>query len=101
VEHKEYRFVFFCVVLLLDIRLVLGEKLGVELDIAGLVDAVNITKTGGDAEVGRDLREGGPDVVDIFWLGIERIVVDILVIDTVFFATSDTNFLSHQINPRA
>jgi hypothetical protein len=101
VEHKEYRFVFFCVVLLLDIRLVLGEKLGVELDIAGLVDAVNITKTGGDAEVGRDLGESGPDVVDIFWLGIERIVVDILVIDTVFFATGDTNFLSHQINPGA
>ena len=99
-EHEEYRFVLFCVVLLLDIRLVLGKKFGVELDIAGLVDAVNITKTSGDAEVGRDLREGGPDVVDIFGLGIERIVVDILVIDTVFFAASDTNFLSHQINQR-
>ena len=77
----------------------LAEKFGMELDVTRLVDTVDVTKARSNAEVGRDLGEGGPDVVDIFWLGIERVVVHVLVIDTVFFAASDTNFLSNQMNP--
>jgi hypothetical protein len=99
VENEEDGFVFFCVVLLLDICLMLGEQFRVELDVTGLVDTVDVAKTSSDAEVGGDLGEGGPDVVDIFWLCVERVVVDVLVIDTVLLAPSDTNFLSNQIGP--
>jgi hypothetical protein len=99
VENEEYRLVFFCAILLLDICLMLAEKFGMELDVTRLVDTMDVTKASSNAEVGRDLGEGGPDVVDIFWLGIERVVVHVLVIDTVFFAASDTDFLSNQMNP--
>jgi len=36
---------------ILDILLVLTEKFGVELDVTGLVDTVNVAESGGDREV--------------------------------------------------
>jgi hypothetical protein len=39
---------------ILDKLLMLAEKFGVELDIAGLVNTVNVTESGCDGEVGRD-----------------------------------------------
>jgi hypothetical protein len=43
--------------LLLDVLLVLLEKAGLELDVAGLVDTVDVTESGSDGEVGGNLRE--------------------------------------------
>ena len=43
--------------LLLDVLLVLLEEAGLELDVAGLVDTVNVTESSSDGEVGGDLGE--------------------------------------------
>jgi hypothetical protein len=99
VEDEEYWLVFLCAVLLLDKCLMLSEEFRVKLDVAGLVDTVDVTEASSDAEIRGDLGQGGPDVVNVFWLGIERVVVDVFIVNTVFFATSDANFLSNGINP--
>jgi hypothetical protein len=77
----------------LDVLLVLGQELGVQLDVAGLVDTVNVTEAGSDGEVWRDGGEGLVDGKDILGLGVQRVVVHILVVDTIFLTTSDTNLL--------
>ena len=77
--------------LLLDVLLVLGQKLGVELDIAGLVDTVDVTEASGNGEVGGDLGEGVVDGEDVLGLGVEGVVVNVLVVDTVLLTTGDTN----------
>lgn len=76
---------------LLDVSLVLAEKLGVELDVAGLVNTVDVTEASGDREIGGDGGESVVDVEDIFGLGVERVVVNILVVDTILLTTSDTD----------
>jgi hypothetical protein len=65
----------------------------VQLDIARLVDTVNVAKASSDGEVGRDLGKCGPDLVNVFGLCVERVVVNIFVVDTILLATSDANFL--------
>lgn len=62
--------------LLVGVRLVLGEELGLELDVSGLVDTVDVSETGGDREGGRDGEEGVVDVENVLGLGVERGVVD-------------------------
>ena len=79
--------------LLLDVLLVLGEELGVELDVAGLVDTVNVTEASGNGEVGADLGEGLLDGQDVLRLGVEGVVVNILVVDTVLLTTGDTDLI--------
>lgn len=54
---------------------------------------MNIAETGCDREVWGNLLESLVDAVDIFWLGVQRVVVYILVVDTIFLTTSDTDFL--------
>lgn len=76
---------------LLDVGLVLAEKLRVELDVTGLVDTVNVAEAGGDGEVGGDGGEGVEDVEDVLGLGVEGVVVNILVVDTILLTTSDAN----------
>lgn len=79
--------------LLLDVLLVLGEELGVELDVAGLVDTVAVTEASGNGEVGADGGEGVVDGQDVLGLGVEGVVVNILVVDTVLLTTGDTDLL--------
>lgn len=79
--------------LLLDVLLVLGEELGVELDVTGLVDTVNVTEASGNGEVGADGSEGVLDGQDVLGLGVEGVVVNILVVDTVLLTTGDTDLL--------
>lgn len=79
--------------LLLDVLLVLGEELGVELDVAGLVDTVDVTEASGNGEVGADGGEGVLDGQDVLGLGVEGVVVNILVVDTVLLTTGDTDLL--------
>jgi hypothetical protein len=79
--------------LLLDVLLMLVEQFRVEADVARLVDTMHIAKACGNGEVGRDLFEGGVDVVNVFGLGVEGVVVNVFIVDTVFLTTSDTDFL--------
>ena len=56
---------------ILDVLLVLGEELWVELDVTRLVDTVDITETSSNGEVWGDWGESVVDSEDIFWLGVE------------------------------
>jgi hypothetical protein len=69
--------------------LVLGEQLRVELDVAWRIHAMHISETGGDWEIRTNLWQGRIDLIDILRLGIERVIVDILVIDTILLSPSD------------
>lgn len=94
-EDQEDRLVLLRSNSILDILLMLTEKFGVELDITGLVDPVNITESGGDREVWGDWRESLVDGKNILGLSVQRVVVDILVVDTIFLTSSNTNFLDN------
>lgn len=94
VEDKEDGLVRGGVGLLLDVGLVLLEKLGVETDVAGLVDTVHITETSGNGEVGADGSKGVVDGKDVLGLSVQGVVVNILVVDTILLTTGDTDFLN-------
>jgi hypothetical protein len=79
--------------LLLDVQLVLLEQLGVQADVAGLVDAVHVAEASSNREVGADGAEGVVDGQDVLRLCVERVVVDVLVVDAVLLTTGDTDFL--------
>jgi len=93
VEDEENWLLLVELFLVLDVLLVLLQELWVKLDVAGLVDTVDVAKAGCDGEVGRDLLEGLVNSVDVFWLSVEGVVVDVFVVDTIFLTTRDTNFL--------
>jgi hypothetical protein len=78
--------------LLFRIRLVLGKKLGVQSDISGFVNAVHITKRSCYAEVGADRRQRSVYVVNVFRLGVQAVVVDASIVDTIFLTARDTDF---------
>ena len=91
VEDEEDGLVILGASLLLDVLLVLGEETGLELDVTGLVDTVDVTETSGNGEVGGDLGELLVDVKDILGLSVEGVVVNILVVDTILLTTGDTD----------
>lgn len=92
-EDEENGLVLLVASLLLDVGLVLLQELGVETDVAWLVDTVDVSETGSDGEVGADGGKTVVDVEDILWLSVQGVVVDGLVVDTVLLTTSDTDFL--------
>lgn len=92
-EDEEDGLVLLGLELLLDVGLVLGEELGVQADVAGLVDTVDVTETSGNGEVGGDGSEGLLDGEDVLGLGVQGVVVDVLVVDTVLLTTGDTDLL--------
>ena len=98
VEDEEDGLVGLGAGLLLHVLLVLLQKLGVQTDVAGLVDTVDITETSGNGEVGADGGEGLVDGQDVFRLGVQRVVVDALVVDAVFLTTGDTDFLRRLVS---
>ena len=91
VEDEEDGFVFFGLKGGLDVLLVLSEKLRVQLDIARLVYTMDVAETSSNGEVGGDGSEGLLDVENILGLSVQRSVVNIFVVDTIFLTTSDTN----------
>jgi hypothetical protein len=93
VENQEDWLVLLCAYGILDKLLVLAEKLGVELDISRLVNSMDVTETGSDGEVWGDWLKSLVDGKDVLGLSVERVVVNVLVVDTVLLTTSDTNFL--------
>lgn len=54
---------------------------------------MNVTETSGDGKIGADFGEGVIDIPDIFRLGVKGVVINIFVVDTVLFTTSDADFL--------
>lgn len=93
VEDKEDGLGLLGANLLLDVLLVTREELGVKLDVAGLVDTVDITETSGNGEVRGDGNKSIVDGEDVLGLSVERVVVNVLVVDTVLLTTGDTDFL--------
>lgn len=93
VEDEEDGLVLVGFDLLLDVGLVLGEELGVQADVAGLVHTVDVTETSGNGEVGGDGSKSLLDGEDILGLGVQGVVVDVLVVDTILLTTSDTDLL--------
>ena len=77
--------------LLLCVGLVLEKPLGAEHDIAGLVDAVDVAKGGSDREHGSDLGQSLVHGVDLLGAGVELLGVDVLVVDAILLAASDTD----------
>jgi len=92
-EDQEDGFVLFCANGILDVFLVLGEEFGVELDVTRLVDAMDVTESGSNGEVRGNWREGLIDGKNILWLSVEGVVVHILVVDTIFLTTCNTDLL--------
>lgn len=78
--------------LLFRICLVLGKKLGVQSDISGFVNAVHITERSRYAKVGTDCRQRSVYVVNVLRLGVQAVVVDAGIVDTVFLTARDTDF---------
>jgi hypothetical protein len=93
VEDEEDWLVVLGTDLLLDVQLVLAEKLWVQLDVTWLVDTVDVTETSGDGEVWGNWGESVVDSKDILWLSVKGVVVNILVVDTILLTTSDTDLL--------
>jgi hypothetical protein len=54
---------------------------------------VHVAEASGDGEVRADRSEGVVDGEDILGLGVEGVVVDVFVVDAVFFTAGDTDFL--------
>lgn len=92
-EDEEHGLVLLGAESLLDEGLVLGEQLGVETDVTGLVDTVHVTEASGDGEVGADGRKSVVDGEDVLGLGVKGVVVNILVVDTILLTTGDTDLL--------
>ncbi len=78
---------------LLDVFLVFGKKFRVKFDVTRLVNAMDIAKTSSNGEVWRDWRKSLVDGENILWLSVEGVVIDILVVNAILFATSDANLL--------
>jgi hypothetical protein len=92
-ENQENWLVFLCSNSILNILLVLAEEFWVKLDVTRFVNTMNITETGSDRKIWRDGRESLVDCENVLGLGVEGVVVNVLVIDTILLATSDTNLL--------
>lgn len=91
VEDEENGLVVGGLELLLNIGLVLTQKSGLELDVTGLVDTVDVTESGGNGEVRGNGGELTVDIPDVLGLSVELGVGDVRVVDTVFLTTSDTD----------
>lgn len=101
VEDEEDGLVLVGAGLLLDVGLVLAQELGVKSDVAGLVDAVDVAEASGNGEVRADGGKSVVDIEDVLGLGVEGVVVNVLVVDTVLLATSDADFLSFHVRTLA
>jgi len=77
--------------LLLNVSLVLSEKLGVELDVTRGIHSVNVSKGSRDGEQIGNLAESVVDIENILGLGVKRSIVDLRVVNTILLTSSDTN----------
>lgn len=92
-EDQEQRLIFLALDLLLCVLLMPSEQLWLQLHVTWLVYTVDVSERGRDGEIRRDGGERGIDLVDVLGLGVQRAVVDVSVVYTVFLATSNADFL--------
>lgn len=92
-EDKENGLVTFRGCLLFDQRLVFAEELRVQLDVARLVYTMDIPKAGSDGKKWAYFGQGAVNVINVVGLRVEGVVVNIFVVDPVFFTTCDSDFL--------
>lgn len=64
-----------------------------KLDVSWFVDAVDVSETGRDGEVGRNWGEGLVDGKDVLWLRVKGGVVNILIVNTILLTTCNADFL--------
>jgi hypothetical protein len=95
VENQEDWLVLLRTYSILDILLVLAKKLRVKLNITWLVDTMNVTETSSNGEIRRDWRKGFVDSENVLRLSVERVVINILVVDTVLLTSSNSDFLDN------
>jgi len=93
VEDKEERLVLRCANLLLGVGLMFAEELRMEMYISRLVDAVDVAKSGSNAEIGANGYECSVHIVDVLRLGVQRGVVDTSIVNTVLLASGNADFL--------
>ena len=77
---------------LLDVILGILEDGGLELHVAGLVDAVHVAEGGRDREVGADLSQRGVGLGDFLGLRVELRLLDTGVIHPVLLAACHAEF---------
>lgn len=92
-EDEKDWLIFFGFDLVFYVFLMLAKKFRVQLNVAGLVNTMYVSEASCDGEVGADGRQRLVNLVNVFRLSIQRVVVDGFVIYTVFFTTSDADFL--------
>mmetsp|Transcript_26744 Transcript_26744/g.37570 ORF Transcript_26744/g.37570 Transcript_26744/m.37570 type:complete len:283 (+) Transcript_26744:620-1468(+) len=92
VHDKEDGFVILACKLFLGISLMATKTFGLESDITGLVDTVDITEGSSNREHGTNLGECLVDRVNLFGTGVQLFGVNIFIVDTILFTSSDTNF---------
>mmetsp|Transcript_1774 Transcript_1774/g.4851 ORF Transcript_1774/g.4851 Transcript_1774/m.4851 type:complete len:437 (-) Transcript_1774:18-1328(-) len=78
--------------LFLGVGLVLAEAFGLEADIAGLVDSVDIAKGGGNGEHVGNFGKSLVDIPHLFGAGVQLVGVGIFIVDAIFFSARDSNF---------
>jgi hypothetical protein len=94
VEDQEDRLVLLGSNSVLDELLVLAEKFWVKLDISWLVHTVNIAEPSSNGEVWGNWLKSLVNGKNVLRLGVKRVVVNILVVNTIFLTASNTNFLA-------
>jgi hypothetical protein len=72
-------------------HLMFSQQIGLQLYVAGFIDAVNIPKARSNTEVRPDFAQRVVDVKDIFGLRVKACVVNAGVVDTVFLAAGDAD----------
>jgi hypothetical protein len=63
------------------VGLMFAEKFGMETDVAGFIDTMNVSESSGDGEIGTNFREIAIYVPNIFWLSIQRSVINSSIVD--------------------
>lgn len=74
-----------------DVFLMLTQKFRVKLDVARLVNTVDISESSSDTEARADGAQGCVDIPDVLRLSVKLGVVDTRVIDTILLTTSDAD----------
>jgi hypothetical protein len=69
-EKDQQRFGILSVKFLFSIFLMFAEEFGVETDVAGFVDTMDISEACGDGEVRANFCEIAVYIPNIFWLGV-------------------------------
>lgn len=78
-----------------------SQQIGLEFNVAGLVNAVHVPESRCDTEVGADFSQGIVDIPNVFRLSVQAGVINVTVVNAVLLATGDADLhLKPQSNGR-